>query len=220
MRRESGATGRVFIVSAPSGAGKTTLVRALLRCVPRLVRSVSMTTRPPRPDERSGREYYFVTPAVFGAERRRGGLLEAARVHGCWYGTPKRPVTRTLQAGRDVVLSIDVQGAEHVVRHLPDSVRIFILPPSMASLRQRLERRRTEPPVQIRRRLALACEELRAAPRYDYWVVNDKLRHALKQLAAIVVAERCRPTRTAGQPVLLRARRGARRHSSATTHPA
>ncbi len=184
-------TGRMFIVSAPSGAGKTTLVNRLLRCVPGVVRSISMTTRPPRPGERHGRDYYFVTRARFAAMRRRHGLLESAIVHGAHYGTPVAPVMRALRAGRDVLLSIDVQGAHQVVRRLP-CVRIFILPPSMTSLRHRLERRRTESPAQIRARLALARRELQAAPHYDYVVINDELRQAVSQLQAIVTAERCR----------------------------
>ena len=190
--------GRLFILSAPSGAGKTTLVQGLLRRVPRLVHSVSMTTRPPRRGERYGRDYYFVTSAAFAAARRRGGLLEHARVHGHWYGTPRVAVRRALASGHDVLLSIDVQGARQVRRRLADSVTIFILPPSLASLRQRLQRRRTEAPQQIRARLRLARQELRAAPRYDYRVVNDEVRHALVQLQAIIIAERCR-SRAAGR---------------------
>lgn len=183
--------GQIFILSAPSGAGKTTLVNRLLRCVRGVVRSVSMTTRPPRPGERRGRDYHFVTRARFAATRRQGGLLESATVHGAWYGTPVAPVKRTLRAGRDVLLSIDVQGATQVVRRLP-CVRIFILPPSMNSLRRRLEHRRTESPAQIRARLALARRELQAVPQYDYVVVNDELRQAVAQLHAILTAERCR----------------------------
>lgn len=183
--------GRMFIVSAPSGAGKTTLVNRLLRRASGMVRSVSMTTRPPRPGERHGHDYYFVTRARFAAMRHRNGLLESAIVHGAHYGTPVAPVMRALRAGRDVLLSIDVQGAHQVVRRLP-CVRIFILPPSMTSLRHRLERRRTESPAQIRARLALARRELQAAPHYDYVVINDELRQAVAQLQAIVTAERCR----------------------------
>ena len=183
---------RLFILSAPSGAGKTTLVRQLLRRVPRLVHSVSMTTRPPRNGERHGRDYLFVTPAAFASQRRRGGLLECARVHGHWYGTPRQAVRRAQASGNDVLLSIDVQGARQVRRRAADSVSIFILPPSLESLRHRLQQRRTEAPDQIRARLRLARRELRAAPGYDYVVVNDDFQRALSQLQAIIVTEHCR----------------------------
>lgn len=192
--------GRLFILSAPSGAGKTTLARHLLRRMPRLVRSVSMTTRLPRRGERRGRDYHFVTPAAFAAARRRGGLLECARVHGHWYGTPRSPVRRALAAGRDVLLSIDVQGARQVRRRWADSIAIFVLPPSMEALRQRLQRRRTESPAQIRARLRLARRELRAAPRYDHRVVNDDVRRALAHLEAIIVAARRRTDSRRARP--------------------
>ena len=189
--------GRLFVLSAPSGAGKTTLVHRLLRRMPRLQRSISMTTRRPRPGERTGRDYYFVARPRFAVVRRRNALLECARVHGEWYGTPSGPVRRALRAGRDVLLCIDVQGARQVVRRWPACVRIFVLPPSLASLRRRLEHRRTEDPAQIRARLVLARRELQAAPSYNYLVVNDELRQAVDQLQAIVIAERCRvPHRT------------------------
>ena len=184
--------GRLIVLSAPSGAGKTTLVHRLLRRVPHLAHSISMTTRPPRHGERHGRDYYFVTPAAFASQRRRGGLLECARVHGHWYGTPRRAVSRVLASGHDALLSIDVQGARQVRRLAAGSVSIFILPPSLTSLRRRLQQRRTEAPDQIRARLRLARRELRAAPSYDYVVVNDEVQRALSQLQAIIVAERCR----------------------------
>ncbi len=191
--------GRVFIVSAPSGAGKTTLINRLLRRVPGVVRSISVTTRPPRLGERHGRDYYLVARARFAAMQRWRELLESAIVHGAHYGTPVTPVVRALRAGQDVLLSIDVQGTQQVMRRL-SCVRIFILPPSMASLRHRLEHRRTESPTQIRARLALARRELQAAPQYDYVVVNDELRQAVSQLQAIVIAERCRVRPRARRP--------------------
>ena len=188
----TGQRGRLFIISAPSGAGKTTLIAGLLRRLPRLVRSVSVTTRPRRPGERQGRDYHFVSATRFAAHRRQRRLLEYARVHGHWYGTLRDPVDDALRRGRDILLNIDVQGARQVRRHVPASVSIFILPPSIASLRRRLQQRRTDTAAQIRARLALARREMRAAGEYTYIVVNDRLSRALRQLEAIVTAERCR----------------------------
>lgn len=165
---------------------------ALLARDRRLVRSISMTTRPPRPGERHGREYLFATPAQFAAERGRGALLEDAQVLTHWYGTPRRFIDRARRRGRDVLLGIDVQGARQLKRSGYPAIAIFIQPPSVAVLRQRLRRRGTETPAQIRARLALATRELRCVPEYDYVVVNDRLRAAVAQLVAIITAERCR----------------------------
>lgn len=181
------------MVSSPSGGGKTTVVRELLRRVSGLARSVSATTRAPRATERNGREYAFVSPAQFAQLRARGGLLEWARVHQALYGTPRRAVERALAAGRDVVLSIDVQGARQVRRRCGrDAVLIFLVPPSTEELRRRLMRRGTDSTEAIRRRLAAATREVACARWYDYAVVNDRLAKAVAQLAAIVVAERLR----------------------------
>ena len=185
------AAGRVFVISSPSGGGKTTVVERLRRAVPRLVRSISLTTRAPRRGERPGRDYRFTTPSVFQRLRGRGELLEWARVHGAQYGTPKRPVLDALARGRDVILNIDVQGARKVRRALGRrAVLIFLMPPSMASLRQRLLRRRTETPAAIRRRLAVARRELRCAAWYDHRVVNDRLDRAVSDMRTIIVASR------------------------------
>ena len=186
----AGRRARVFVVSSPSGGGKTTVVERLQRALPRLVRSVSVPTRAPRDGERRGREYRFVSPAVFQRLRRSGGLLEWARVHGAWYGTPKRPALHTLAQGKDVVLSIDVQGARQVRRALGKrAVLIFLVPPSMHRLRQRLVRRRTETPAAIRRRLAVARAELACAAWYDYRVVNDRLEQAVRDVGRIIQRE-------------------------------
>ncbi len=184
--------GLLFILSAPSGSGKTTLMERLLRRDRRLVRSVSMTTRGPRHGERHGREYWFVTPAQFAAERAHGALLEYAQVLNHWYGTPRRFIEAARRRGRDVLLGIDVQGARQIKRSGYPAVTIFIQPPGMAALRQRLRRRGTETPAQIRARLDLARRELRCVPEYDYVVVNDRLDDAVAQLTAIITAERCR----------------------------
>ena len=179
--------GRVFVISSPSGGGKTTVVRRLLRRRSGLARSRSVTTRLPRPGERQGRDYQFVSPAAFRRLRRSGALLEWASVHGAYYGTPKPPVMRALAKGRDIVLSIDVHGARQVRRALGcRAVLIFLLPPSMRDLRRRLTGRRTETAAAIRRRLAAAKRELACASWYDYTVVNDRLDQTVNTVGAIV----------------------------------
>ena len=179
--------GRVFVISSPSGGGKTTVVRRLLRTTPGLARSLSVTTRAPRSGERRGRDYQFVSPAAFQRLRRSGSLLEWATVHGASYGTPKRRVMRVLAKGRDIVLSIDVNGARQVRRALGRrAVLVFLLPPSMRRLRQRLMRRRTETPAAIRRRLAAAKRELACAAWYDYTVINDRLDQTVNIVGAIM----------------------------------
>lgn len=184
-------TGWVFVISGPSGGGKTTLVSQLRRAMPRLVRSVSVTTRPPRSNERRGRDYHFVTPAQFQRMRRTGQLLEWARVHSAYYGTPKAPLVNALAQGRDAILSIDVQGARQVRRALgARAVLIFVRPASFGQLRQRLQRRRTDSPQAIRHRLVAARRELTCASWYDHTVVNDRVRQAVKQLCRIVSAHR------------------------------
>ena len=179
--------GRLIVISSPSGGGKTTVVQRLLRAMPDLVRSVSVTTRSPRRGERAGRDYRFTTPAEFRQLRRRKALLEWARVHDAYYGTPRAPIEAALARGQSVILSIDVQGAAKVRRALgAQAVLIFLMPPSIERLRQRLIRRRTDPPAVIRRRLAAAARELACAGRYDYRVVNDKLARTVRDVTAIL----------------------------------
>ena len=183
----TGERGRAFVISSPSGGGKTTVVDRLLRSSPALVRSVSVTTRPPRPGERHGRDYRFVTPAAFKRLRKTGALLEWARVHGAFYGTPKASVKRMLAGGRNMVLSIDVQGARQIRRALGcQAVLVFLVPPSMRRLRQRLRGRKTESPAAIRRRLAAARRELACAAWYDHRVVNDRLGRTVAAVKRIV----------------------------------
>lgn len=181
-----------MVLSAPSGSGKTTLMAHLLRSDPALVRSVSMTTRAPRKGERPGREYHFVSAGQFAEARRRGALLEYAQVLHHWYGTPRQFIDTARRRGRDVLLGIDVQGARQLRRSGYPAVSIFIQPPGLAVLRQRLARRGTETPAQIRARMVLARRELTCVPEYDYVVINDRLEDALAQLRAIITAERCR----------------------------
>jgi guanylate kinase len=182
----------LFVVSAPSGSGKTTLCQRLLSTVPGLARSVSVTTRPPRRGEISGHDYWFVTEAEFLRRRRSGEFLEWAKVFGAYYGTLRRTVERSLHGGRDVLLSIDVQGAAQVRRRCPEHVSVFILPPSMAVLRRRLLDRGLDTPQAIRRRLTVARRELRQAGRFDYAIVNEDLEAAVDAFRAVVMAERAR----------------------------
>lgn len=181
--------GRLFIVSGPSGAGKGTLVRELLARVPRLWLSVSATTRAPRPGEREGQQYYFVSPERFSEMLEGDGLLEWAEVHGNRYGTPRSAVQSKLDEGIDVILEIDPQGAAQVKAALPASVLVFIVAPSLDELRRRLEGRGSETKEQVERRLKTAEEELRVAGTYDFVIQNDDVRRAADELARIVESD-------------------------------
>ena len=179
----------MFVISSPSGGGKTTVVQRLLQTVPRAVRSVSVTTRPRRRGERQGRDYHFVSLATFQRLRRSGQLLEWANVHGAYYGTPKRATLEALAKGDCVILSIDVQGARQIRRALGRrAALIFLRPPSMRELQRRLVGRKTDAPDVIRHRLAAATRELACARWYDYTVINDRLEDAVAQVEAIVRA--------------------------------
>jgi guanylate kinase len=191
-------SGVVFVLSAPSGTGKTTLSRRLARRVSGLRFSVSYTTRAPRPGERQGVDYHFVTRAAFQRLRRRKAFLEWARVDEELYGTPRDQILRSRARGEDLLLEIDTQGAEQVRRRLRDAVLIFILPPGPLDLRRRLVRRGAEPEV-LARRLALARREVPQYRSYDYLVLNDRVEKATRDLEAIVRAERCRVQRQAGK---------------------
>ncbi len=193
MGRSRRLAGRLFVLSRPSGGGKTTVARATIAALPRLVRSVSVTTRAPRPGERHGVDYRFVSPASFEQLRREGQLLEWARVHEAYYGTPAGPVERAVRRGQDVLLCIDIQGAREIRRRTgSNAVLIFLTPPSIADLRRRLIKRRTDSEEAIRHRLTVARRELAASRWYDYTVMNQRLREAVEQLKAIILAERAR----------------------------
>jgi guanylate kinase len=191
----SARRGILFIVSAPSGAGKTTLINKLLKVFPEIAVSVSCTTRARRPGERAGRDYHFVTQKRFAAVRGRKGFAEWARVHDALYGTPRAPLERAMRCGRDMLLDIDVQGARKIKRLYPDAVSIFVMPPSWRVLRQRLAGRGTDGRKTILRRLETARREIGEIVRYDYVVVNSDLAAAVESAKAIVVAEKLRVSR-------------------------
>ena len=192
MSKAGRGPGRLVILSAPSGSGKTTTLEALLKKESNCVRSISATTRPPRPGERSGRDYWFFTPEKFRREAARGGFLEHARILGHRYGTPRAPIERAIRAGKDVILCIDVQGARQLRHGRLQTISIFMPAPSTEVLRRRLERRGTETARQIQARLRLARREMREVRRYDYAVVNDRLEEAVRAVQAILRAERYR----------------------------
>jgi guanylate kinase len=179
------AQGVLFIVSAPSGAGKTSLVKALLKTDPAIHLSVSYTTRTPRPGETEGRDYHFVSRERFEIMLADGEFLEHAEVYGNFYGTSKGSIGRDLNAGHDILLEIDWQGADQVRRHFPESASIFILPPSFNALRTRLAGRGQDSDEIIERRLAAAAHDVAHADAFDYIIVNDDFDHALQDLVAI-----------------------------------
>jgi guanylate kinase len=177
------------ILSAPSGGGKTTIARMLLERRSDLGYSVSCTTRAPRPGEVPGRDYYFISRAEFLDKREQEAFAESAEVHGNLYGTLRAEVDRVLAAGRHVVMDIDVQGAVQFMRAFPQSVTIFILPPSAEVLLDRLRARKTESPAQLAARLQSALQELQQVSEYEYVVVNDELERAVSSVESIVDAE-------------------------------
>lgn len=180
---------RLFVISAPAGTGKTTLVGRLIAHNKGYVRSITCTTRPKRPGEKEKKDYHFLTEQAFQKRKARGEFLESATVFGYNYGTSKRDVLRLLRAGQHVFLVIDTQGAMELKRQRVPAVLIFISPPSLAVLKSRLEKRKTEDAVKIKERLAWAKQELRMIGAYDYHVVNDDLETAYAVLKSIVVAE-------------------------------
>ncbi len=189
---QSGEQGTLYVISAPSGAGKTSLVGEMIRSDPRLGVSISHTTRPMRPGEQDGVNYHFVAREEFEAMIRRGEFLEHANVFGNYYGTSQVWVEQTLAQGQDVILEIDWQGAAQVRRLMPQCVSVFIVPPSAEALRERLVGRGTDAPDVVERRLREATEECRHALEFDYLVVNDDFDVALYQLMSVITAQRLR----------------------------
>lgn len=184
--------GVILVVTAPSGTGKTTLLKKLLAADPRLKFSVSYTTRRPRPGETPGRDYFFVSPAEFHRLKDRGGLVEWVEQFGYWYGTSREWVEQTLAQDLDLVFDIETRGARSLKAAFPEAVLIFILPPSLAALESRLRGRGDLEPLELARRLEEGRAEFQEVPWYDFLVVNDDLEQALSGLQAIVSAVRCR----------------------------
>jgi guanylate kinase len=191
--------GLLFVMSSPSGAGKTTLSRRLLAADANIAMSVSVTTRKPRPGEVDGKDYHFITRAKFDEMVEQQALLEWATVFGNSYGTPKQPVDDALMAGRDVLFDIDWQGTQQLAQAMPeDLVRLFILPPTPDALRTRLINRAQDTSTVIAKRMAEAAHEISHWPEYDYVIINDNIDAAHAQVVAILTAERLRRRRQLG----------------------
>ncbi len=184
--KQNGTSGHLFIISAPSGAGKTTLCKILLKRFPCLLFSVSFTTRPPRPGERNGKDYNFITREEFCRGIKKGLWAEWAEVHGNYYGTSANFLNNAMAEGKNVILDIDVQGAATMLRSYPDAVTIFIQPPSMEVLQSRLKKRSSDSETVITKRLDAAVKEMAQKHLYSHIVVNDDLAKAVEELAAII----------------------------------
>jgi guanylate kinase len=184
--------GNLIIVSGPSGAGKSALVGSVLRRIPRVKFSISYTTRAPRGNERNGVEYFFVDRQQFQSLIHDESFLEWAEVHGNYYGTARRFVDDFLLQGDDVLLDIDVQGAEILRCKCPDSISVFIFPPSFQVLRERLQRRSLDDGVVIEQRLKRACKEISYYKEYDYVIINEDLEQSIRELESIILGARCR----------------------------
>jgi guanylate kinase len=188
-------SGNLFIVSAPSGAGKTSLVGGLLKCNKQINLSISYTTRAPRPGEVDGVNYHFVSREQFTDMAKRGDFLESAEVYGNFYGTSQSWISQEIAKGHDILLEIDWQGAAQVRSKFPDSIGIFILPPSLDALESRLNGRQQDSAEVIAKRLQAAREDISHVAEFDYVIINDKLDEALQQLNAVVIAAGLRRNR-------------------------
>jgi guanylate kinase len=202
------SSGSLFMVVAPSGAGKSTLVNALLEQEPAIKLSISYTTRAPRPGEQNGREYHFISVKDFLARRETGEFLESAEVHGNYYGTSRILIAEQMQAGSDVLLEIDWQGAQQIKKQFPYAVGIFILPPSIAALEERLKKRGQDDHQVIMRRILAAGGEIAHAPEFEYVIINQEFATALSELTSIVKATRCRFAQQAARNTSLFAQLG------------
>jgi guanylate kinase len=186
------AKGLIFIISAPSGSGKTTLVRNVMEQLPGLQFSVSYTTRSPRANECEGKDYHFISPSVFQKMVERGEFLECAEVLGNRYGTARANVDTLESEGINLILDIDTQGAKKVMEKVDHAVLIYILPPSLKALEERLVKRGLDSPEMIRFRLANARRDIEEAHWYHYIIINERIEDAVEKLKAIIIAERCR----------------------------
>jgi guanylate kinase len=197
--------GHLIVITAPSGAGKSSLISAALKADPALRLSVSYTTRAPRPGEQDGREYHFVTEKAFLGMLERGEFLESAEVHGFRYGTSETAINRELAANHDLILEIDWQGAQQVRRLFPDCTGIFILPPSIAELERRMQKRGQDSEEVIQRRMGVARDEISHSPEFDYVIINKDFDEASQDLLAIIRAARLGTARQLAQhPELFR----------------
>lgn len=202
------SSGSLFIIVAPSGAGKSTLVNALLAQEPSIKLSISYTTRAPRPGEQHGREYYFTSPEDFLARRAAGEFLESAEVHSNYYGTSRLLIAEQMKSDTDVLLEIDWQGAHQVKKQFPQAVGIFILPPSIKALEERLKKRGQDEPDVIIRRVLAAGGEIAHASECEYVIINQEFATALAELTSIVRAARCRFSQQAARNASLFAQLG------------
>ena len=212
MSHTPSPTGSLFVIAAPSGAGKSSLVKALLEQEPAMRLSISTTTRPPRPGEEHGREYFFSSKEDFLERQSAGEFLEYAEVHGNFYGTSRLALEEQVQAGKDVLLEIDWQGAQQIRRYFPQAVSVFILPPSMSALEERLRKRGQDTEDVIQYRLAGASTELAHASEFEYVIINLDFAAALDQLLAIVRATRCKLQQQAARHSSLFAQLGIHSH--------
>jgi guanylate kinase len=190
--RKRKSKGSIFVISAPSGAGKTTICKKIAAADKAIRQSVSFTTRPPREGETNDEDYTFISEGEFREMAEKGEFVEWAAVHGNLYGTSRRRLEELVDAGFDALLDIDVQGARQIRNTFKDGVFVFILPPSMEVLRKRLGQRGSNTRADMERRLARATDEIRDYMHYDYVIVNDVLRAAVKALGAVIAAERLR----------------------------
>jgi len=187
--------GALIVLSAPSGTGKSTLCRAILKLMPELQYSISATSRPKRPNEVAGKDYFFFNEEEFRKKEEQGEFLESANVFGHGYGTPRSFIETQLKAGKDVLLDVDVQGAKSIREKNMEGVFIFIIPPNIQTLADRLQKRKTESKEVIENRLNQARNEIELYSQYDYVVINDVLEDCLHQINAIILAEKCRVNR-------------------------
>ncbi len=208
MPRFNSFSGSLFMVSAPSGAGKSTLVNALLAQEPGIKLSISTTTRAPRPGEQHGREYYFTNADDFVERAQQGEFLEWAEVHGNYYGTSRLMIEQEMKKGTDILLEIDWQGARQVKEKFPHAAGIFILPPSIDALEERLNKRGQDEPHVILRRVLAAGGEIAHAPEFEYVIINEEFSVALSELSAVVRAARCRFAQQAARNAALFAQLG------------
>lgn len=190
--------GIIFVISSPSGGGKTTIRRELLKQLPELNYSISVTGRCPRSGEKEGKDYFFISEDEFHKKIEKNKFAEWAEVHGHLYGTPRKFLEESIRSGRDIILDIDVRGALQIKKGYGESCLVFLRPPSLKTLAARLKKRKTDDEREIKKRLAGAKEELTFLKEYDYIVVNQKLSQAVEEIKAIITAERCRVERMSG----------------------